>query len=139
MLDFRESWLTNPENTELLKGSEVVLLQCIQQSFELRSMFLVEGLDSTIVFNSRALDVYKAKVQDFLKRMLVLCHITAGQLLREPEYLSILWCNTLPQRHIMIWEKLVIIFTQYYKGQQQSGAYKDNIRFLPKDLGDLLL
>ncbi len=53
-------------------------------------MFLVEGLDSTIVFNSRAIDVYKAKVQDFLKRMLVLCYITAGQLLREPEYLSIL-------------------------------------------------
>jgi hypothetical protein len=39
----------------------------------------------------------------------------------------------------MIWEKLVMIFTQYYKEQQQSGAYKDNIRFLPKDLGDLLL
>ncbi len=67
MLDFRESQLTNLENTELLKGSEVVLLQYIQQSFELRSMFLVEGLDSTIVFNSRALDIYKAKVQDFLK------------------------------------------------------------------------
>ena len=32
-----------------------------------------------------------------------------------------------------------MIFTQYHKGQQQSGAYKDNIRFLPKDLGDLLL
>jgi hypothetical protein len=27
MLDFRESWLTNPENAELLKGSEVTLLQ----------------------------------------------------------------------------------------------------------------
>ena len=53
-------------------------------------MFLVEGLDGTIVFNSRAIDVYEAKVQDFLKRILVLCHITAGQPLREPEVLSIL-------------------------------------------------
>ena len=32
-----------------------------------------------------------------------------------------------------------MIYTQYYKGQQQSGAYKDNIRFLPKAIGDLLL
>jgi hypothetical protein len=32
-----------------------------------------------------------------------------------------------------------MIYTQYYKGQQQSGAYKDNIRFLPKAIRDLLL
>lgn len=32
-----------------------------------------------------------------------------------------------------------MIYTQYYKGQQQSGAYKDNIRFMPKAIGDLLL
>ena len=32
-----------------------------------------------------------------------------------------------------------MIYTQYYKGQQQSGAYKDNIRFLLKAIGDLLL
>jgi hypothetical protein len=32
-----------------------------------------------------------------------------------------------------------MIYTQYHKGQQQSGAYKDNIRFLLKAIGDLLL
>ena len=32
-----------------------------------------------------------------------------------------------------------MIYTQYHKGQQQSGAYKDNIRFLPRAIGDLLL
>lgn len=29
--------------------------------------------------------------------------------------------------------------TQYHRGQQQSSAYKDNIRFLPKAIRDLLL
>ena len=38
-----------------------------------------------------------------------------------------------------MWEKQVMIYTQYHKGQQQSGLYKDNIRFLPKAIGDLLL
>ena len=102
-------------------------------------MFLVDGLGDSVVFNLRAIDIYEASAQKFLKRMLVIGHITPGSLLREPEYLSILWCNTSRQRHIMLWEKLVMIFTQYHKGQQQSGAFKDNIRFLPKDPGDLLL
>ena len=32
-----------------------------------------------------------------------------------------------------------MIYTQYHKGQQQSGAYKDNIRFLLTAIRDLLL
>jgi hypothetical protein len=32
-----------------------------------------------------------------------------------------------------------MLYTQYHKGQQQSGVYKDNIRFLPKAVSDLLL
>ena len=32
-----------------------------------------------------------------------------------------------------------MIYTQYHKGQQQSGVYKDNVRFLPKAISDLLL
>ena len=86
-----------------------------------------------------AIDVYEAHVQDFLKRLLVLCHVTSGQPLRQPELLSIRWQNTDRQRHILLWEKLVLIHTQYHKGQQQSGAYKENVRFLPRAIGNLLL
>jgi hypothetical protein len=100
---------------------------------------LVEDESGAVVFNAKAIDIYEAKVQDFLKRLLILCHVTAGQPLRKPEFLSILWRNTSRQRHIMIWERLVMIFTQYHKGQQQSGTYKENIRFLLKPIGDLLL
>ena len=32
-----------------------------------------------------------------------------------------------------------MFFTQYHKGQQQTGTYKENIRFLPGPIGDLLL
>ena len=32
-----------------------------------------------------------------------------------------------------------MIFIQYPKGQQQSGTFKDNIRFLPMAIVDLLL
>lgn len=32
-----------------------------------------------------------------------------------------------------------MIHTQYHKGQEQSGAYKENVRFLPKPIRDLVL
>jgi hypothetical protein len=111
LADFGESWLTYPENEGLLKGSELVLLQHIQQSAELWALFLVEDESGAVVFNAKAIDIYEAKVQDFLKRLLILCYVTAGQPLREPEFLSILWRNTSRQRHIMIWERPVMIFT----------------------------
>ncbi|KAH7346697.1 hypothetical protein BKA65DRAFT_526245 [Rhexocercosporidium sp. MPI-PUGE-AT-0058] len=55
------------------------------------------------------------------------------------EFLEAMWCNNARQRHLFIWEKLLMIYVQYHKGQQQSGAYKDNIRFIPKAIGDLVL
>jgi len=85
------------------------------------------------------LAIYESQAQDFLKRLLVLCHITSGQPLRQPELLSVRWRNTDRIRHILLWEKRVLIHTQYHKGQQQSGAYKENIRFLPRPVGHLLL
>jgi hypothetical protein len=94
MLDFRESWLGYPENAELVKDSETALLRQIQQSSELRKLFLVPGPDGAPAFSSKAIDLYEARVQNFLKRMLVLIHLAAGQPLREPEILSIVWCNT---------------------------------------------
>ena len=75
---------------KLLKDSEVALLQHIQQSPELCSIFLVNSPGSNVVFNPRAIDVYEASAQKFLKRMLVIGHITPGPLLQEPKYLSIL-------------------------------------------------
>jgi hypothetical protein len=39
----------------------------------------------------------------------------------------------------MLWEKQVLIHTQYHKGQQQTGHYKENVRFLPLVVGHLLL
>jgi hypothetical protein len=102
-------------------------------------MFLTTASDGRMVLCLKAMAIYEAHAQDFLKQALVLCYIPPSPLLREPELLSVTWRNTSRQRHVLIWEKLVMIYTQYYKGQQQSSTYKDNIRFLPKAIRDLLL
>lgn len=139
MEDFRRSWLSHPSNSEFVKEADLALFRRIQANVELRAMFLTEADDGSIVLSVKAMAIYEASTQEFLKRMLVLCHIPAGQPLREPELLSVTWRNTARPRHILLWEKLVMIYTQYHKGQQQSGVYKDNIRFLPKAIRDLLL
>jgi hypothetical protein len=137
--DFGGSWLSHPGNSEFLEGTELALFRRIQGNTELRAMFLIKGKDGSMVLCPKAMEIYEAHAQEFLKRALVLCHIPPGPPLREPELLSVMWRNNARQRHLLIWEKLVMIYTQYHKGQQQSGAYKDNIRFLPKAIGDLLL
>jgi Lhr-like helicase len=137
--DFGGSWLSHPSNFEFLEGAELALFRRIQGNAELRAMFLTKANDGSIVLCPKAMEIYEAHAQEFLKRALVLCHIPPGPPLREPELLSVMWRNNARQRHLLIWEKLVMIYTQYHKGQQQSGAYKDNIRFLPKAIGDLLL
>ncbi|KAH9203176.1 hypothetical protein DL95DRAFT_506653, partial [Leptodontidium sp. 2 PMI_412] len=80
---------------------------------------------------------YESHAQEFLQPLLVLCHVPGGPPLRASELLSMMWCNNARQRHLFIWEKLLMIYVQYHKGQQQSGAYKDNIRFIPNAIGDL--
>ncbi|KAK3935784.1 hypothetical protein QBC46DRAFT_367343 [Diplogelasinospora grovesii] len=78
-------------------------------------------------------DVRNAEVlQEFLKRMAVLIHVAPAPPLRSPELLSVTCNNTARWRHVFIWEKMVMVY-------EQSGAGRDNIRFLPKAIGDLLL
>jgi hypothetical protein len=136
--DFGGSWLSYPSNSEFLEGTELALFRQIQGNTELQAIFLIKGKDGSIVLCPKAMEIYEVHVQEFLKRALVLCHIPPGLPLREPELLSVIWRNNTRQCHLLIWEKLVIIYIQYYKGQQQSGVYKDNIRFLSKAIGDLL-
>ena len=137
--DFGASWLSHPSNAEFLEGAELALLRHIQEKAELRAMFLTTTTNRSVSLCPKAMAIYKAHAQDFLRGVLLLCQLPPGPPLREPELLSVTWRNTARQRHLLIWEKLVMIYVQYHKGQQQSGAYKDNIRFLPKAIGNLLL
>ena len=101
------SWMMLRENMELLEGCEVKLLEQIHSSAELRDMFIVQGIrregDSPRM-SEKAMDLYEANAQDLLKRLMVLCHLTSGQPLRQPELLSIKWRNTGRLRNILIWQ-----------------------------------
>ncbi|KAF7880786.1 uncharacterized protein EAF01_000538 [Botrytis porri] len=137
--DFGDSWLSHSHNSEFLEGADLRLFRYIKTNTKLHTTFFKVDQEGGLILCSKAMKIYEVQAQEFLKRLLILCHIAPGPPLREPELLSITWRNMERQRHIYIWEKLVMIYTQYHKGQQQSGAYKNNIRFLPKAIGNLLL
>ena len=112
----------------------------IQRSSQLRHSFLTETSTSTMEWNDKAINHYEAIVQKFLQHLLVLIHMGAGQPLRSPELLSTKWKNTQNQaRSIFILHNRVMMRINYHKGLQHTGKIKDNMRFLPPPIGQLLL
>jgi len=65
-------------------------------------MFLIKDKDGSMVLCLKAMEIYEAYAQEFLKRALVLCHILSGPPLREPELLSVMWRNNARQRYLLI-------------------------------------
>ena len=127
------------ENADPIKPLAKSLRTVIQDSKPLRESFLETVSNGTKAWRKKAIAHYEAVVDDFLERLLVLIHIGAGQPLRESELFSVTWCNTQRRRGIYIKHDCVMFRTQYHKGQQQTGAFKENIRFLPVAVGELLL
>ncbi|ELR03395.1 hypothetical protein GMDG_08903, partial [Pseudogymnoascus destructans 20631-21] len=132
------------ENVALLKPFAGSLRNVRQESQSLRASLLDTtdedgGADTRVVWRQKAIDQYEAIADEFLKRLLVLIHMASGQPLRESELFSLTWHNTQWRRSVYLKHGLVMLHTTYHKGQQQTGKFKDNIRFLPATIGDLLL
>ena len=127
------------DNKALLRGSDRTLLSAIERSELLCKLFVVErgGEQGGMAWRESALASYEATAQEFLKRLAVLAHIEGGPPLRESEFFSLIWKNTQRHRSIYIHLKRVMIHTTYSKGQQQSGRFRDNIRFLSDQVADL--
>ncbi|KAK0847016.1 hypothetical protein LTR03_006526 [Friedmanniomyces endolithicus] len=129
------------DNARLLEGSECALLNHIQRSGHLCHLFLTNDRRSPIGLSWRdtTLAGYESTVQEFLKRLAVLIHVSGGQPVRESEFCSMTWRNTQRRRSITLRHDRIMIHVKYHKGQQQTGRYKENIRFLAHPIGELLL
>src|SRR5436309_3473959 len=84
---------------------------------------------------------YLDSVSLFLEKLLVLMHMTGGQPARAPELLSLRYCNTLQggHRNIFIENGLMTFVTIYHKGYSITGSEKVIHRYLPQEVGELLL
>jgi superfamily II DNA helicase RecQ len=137
----RWNFTQHRDNGDILKGADGALLANIKQSEQLCRIFLVENSQSFCrwAWRESAMAGYEATVQEFLKRLSVLIHISGGQPVRESEFFSMTYRNTQRRRSIIIRFDRVMVHVQYHKGQQQTGNFKENVRFLANPIAELLL
>ena len=83
---------------------------------------------------------YIRKIDTFLKLLLFIVHITAGQLARGTEIILCRYRNRLLQdRNVFVIDRQVVFITRYYKLQSLVDAPKVIPRFLPQRVGQLVV
>jgi hypothetical protein len=90
-----------------------------------------------LVWRETALAAYEATVQRFLQRLCVLIRISGGQSVHVSEFFEMTWRDTQRRRSIIIRHDRVMVHVKYHTGQQQTGKYKENVRFLAHPVGEL--
>lgn len=100
-----------------------------------------ESMDTKFPYRGQAIREYGREVEKFRGLMWVLMHITGGQPARAPELLGVRMWNTMNGgvRNIFIHEAMVCFVTMYHKGFRKSSEIKVIHRFLPREVGELLV
>jgi superfamily II DNA helicase RecQ len=91
--------------------------------------------------NRAGIAAYLRRVGDFQQHLLFLLHVTGGQPARMPELLSIRHSNTVQGgcRNVFVEGGLVVFVTRYHKGYAMQGDVKIIHRYLPREVGELLV
>ena len=132
------NFLQDPRCQWPVKG-ESWLFQRVGSMPELQDKFVSARTASGV--NAPGVKRYLAQVVEFQEKMLVLMHLTGGQPARAPEILSIRHSNTAKGEHrnVFVEEGLLVFVTRYHKGYAISGDVKIIHRYLPKEVGQLVV
>ena len=92
-------------------------------------------------FRIAAIDSYLQRVVRFREKLCIAVHVSGGQPARAPELLSIRHHNTDSggHRNIFVEDGLVVFVTQYHKGFYASNDTKVIHRYLPREVGELVV
>lgn len=91
--------------------------------------------------NEARIQRYMGSIRRFKEKLMVLMHVSGGQPARAPELLSIRHCNTKNggRRNIFVENGMMVFVTAYHKGYALEGRTKIIHRYLPREVGELLL
>ena len=109
---------------------------------QLRKQFIDESIGgSSGKVKTEEIEAYERQVERFQELLLILMHMCGGQSARAPELLGIRWKNTEQGgvRNIFIEDGLVAFVTTYHKGYRSSNNIKIIHRYLPREIGELLV
>ena len=133
------SFLQDRRNEEILGSQQRYLLGRIKANGVIRRQFLTDSVKLT--WNTQRVKTYVQLVQAFLRRLLLLVHITGGQPARGTELLTLRWRNSdrCEMRNVFIEHGLVSFVTSYHKNYSVSSTTKLIHRYLPPEIGELLV
>ena len=130
--------------TQDLSNHQNYFIQQLLKNKSSLNQLLIEKMDNTsIIFKEQALYQYFKQRKLFLKHLYILMHITSGSPLRKTELLNITFKNSVEKLYRSVYfdekSKLIMINTFYHKGQSITQKSKNNIRFLTRDISNLLI
>lgn len=94
-----------------------------------------------LTWNRSQIEGYMHQVMEYREKLLMLMHITGGQPARAPELLSIRHSNSIKggHRNVFVEDELMVFVTRYHKGYAISGDVKVIHRYLPREIGELVV
>jgi hypothetical protein len=133
------SFLQDPRNEKILGGQERYLLRQVRQRLRLRRQFFSDP--EKLLWDQEHVKQYIQRVQAFLRRLLLLVHLTGGQPARGTELLILRWRNSArcETRNMFIENGLVSFVTSYYKNYAATNFTKIIHRYLPSEIGEMLV
>ncbi|KAI1670755.1 hypothetical protein L13192_06271, partial [Pyrenophora tritici-repentis] len=138
--DERPGWnFLKDHRTSMPVNGERWLFERVGKSASIRSRFMKPGTQSGV--DRQAVERYMDWVVEFREKLAVLMHMTGGQPARGPELLSVRHSNTVQggHRNIFIEDGMVVFVTRYHKGYKVSGDVKIIHRYLPREVGELVV
>jgi hypothetical protein len=133
------SFLQDPRNEQVLGGHERFLLRQVRQSPRLRRQFFSDP--EKLLWDQQHVKQYVQLIQAFLRRLLLLVHLTGGQPARGTELLTLRWRNSAccETRNIFLENGLVSFVTSYHNNYAATNSTKIIHRYLPSEIGELLV
>lgn len=133
------NFLNNPQSDLTISRPQNWLFDRIYLNKDLLRRFEIPG--SEFHWNRKRLETYFESITLFLEKLLILIHISGGQPARAPKILSLQYSNSTKTglRNIFYENGLICFVTYYHKGYSISGSTKIIHRYLPREIGELLV
>ena len=95
----------------------------------------------SIQFQFKLVIQYLQRIARFKEKLAVLIYIVGGQPSRAPELLSLQYINieTNQRRNIFIENRIVMLVSVYYKKFYASNNIKIIYRYVPREVGELIV
>ncbi|KJZ69027.1 hypothetical protein HIM_11586 [Hirsutella minnesotensis 3608] len=139
--ELEHSFLRHEENEWWTQPGRGWIKDRILASAGRRKAWLAEPLDERCPYREHAVRGYERAVERFREQVFLAIHMLGGQPARSSEILGLRIWNTANAgvRNIFIHEGMVCFVTMYHKGFRKTGKAKVIHRYLPREVGELLV